>query len=220
MKHNVFSLTAVIVCFCITTLNAYSQVNNTVSDFIITAQRDTLYGKILSVKDNKLKFKNKDGNKIFKPTEVLKAYNSFTDKVYAPISIQIKANAVVKPVFAEIVQEGEIAIYAVEKMHNGSPRHRNYGIGNRELVMGPTGSISVKHYAVKKSTGDIAEIGNSAIDLFGKQTKKRADNLLKLIEDELVLSSNLQKEKSYSQDVFIRYITDYNKGRTSGKLSD
>ncbi|EEI90436.1 hypothetical protein HMPREF0765_4023 [Sphingobacterium spiritivorum ATCC 33300] len=33
---------------------------------------------------------------------------------------------------------------------------------------------------------------------------------MKLIEDESVLSQSLAREKSYNQDVFIRYIADYN----------
>lgn len=212
MKYNALSLTAVIVCFCIMVSNAYSQVQTPVADYIITMQGDTLYGKIRSLKANKLKFESENGNKVYKPTEVIRAYNASANKIYIPSSVQstMEKTAVVKPVFAELVQEGEIAIYAFEKMYNGSPRHRNYGVGNRETVMGPTASISVKYYAVKKSTGEIVEIANSAMDLFGKQTKKRADNLLKLIEDESVLSQSLAREKSYNQDVFIRYIADYN----------
>ncbi|MGJ1391936.1 hypothetical protein ACR78F_16290 [Sphingobacterium spiritivorum] len=217
MKYNAFSLTAIIVCFCIMILNAYSQVQTPVADYIITMQGDTLYGKIRSLKDNKLRFESKNGTKVYKPAEVFRAYNTSASKIYAPSSVEstMEKTAVVKPVFAELVQEGEIAIYAFEKMYNGSPRHRNYGIGYRDTVMGPTASISVKYYAVKKSTGEIVEIANSAMDLFGKQTKKRADNLLKLIEDEAVLSQSLAREKSYNQDVFIRYIADYNKLKIS-----
>ncbi|SUJ30545.1 Uncharacterised protein [Sphingobacterium spiritivorum] len=222
MKYNAFSLTAVIVCFCIMISNAYSQVKTPVTDYIITMKGDTLYGKIRSLKDNKLKFESENGNKVYKPAEVFRAYNASVNKIYTPSSVQstMEKTAVVKPVFAELVQEGEIAIYAFEKMYNGSPRHRNYGIGNRETVMGPTASMSVKYYAAKKSTGEIVEIANSAMDLFGKQTKKRAENLLKLIEDESVLSQILAREKSYNQDVFIRYIADYNKLKISQSSLD
>ncbi|EFK56914.1 hypothetical protein U0038_09450 [Sphingobacterium spiritivorum] len=202
--------------------NAYSQAQTRVEDYIITMQGDTLYGKIRSLKDNKLRFESKNGIKVYKPAEVSRAYNASGNKIYASSSVQstMEKTAVVKPVFAELIQEGEIAIYAFEKVYNGSPRHRNYGVGNRGTVMGPTASISVKYYAVKKSTGEIVEIANSGMDLFGKQTKKRAENLLKLIEDEAVLSQSLAREKSYNQDVFIRYIADYNKLKISQRNLD
>ncbi|MBD1432340.1 hypothetical protein H8B06_05850 [Sphingobacterium sp. DN00404] len=195
-------------------------------DYVVTMERDTIFGKITSVTDKKLKIKTATTKRTFRPNEVFRAMDN--KKVYAPSRVEYglervpgiepklyhfsERKATKPPTFAEVITDGEIVLYYFIKT---STAMAPAGFAGGQHMPGMFFTSNQKNYfAIKKSTGDAIEIKKSGFYLFGNMSKKKiAINLAKLIEDEAEWMKKFEEEDSLNLDRFIEYIEGYNKLR-------
>lgn len=221
----IFSRTLILLCF-ISTLSLQAQDKQKPMDYLVLMNADTVYGKISSVKDHKLKFEDQQNQKlIFTPDQVYRAYWETKKKVYAPSFVenglepvpgtspqtyQITKAYDAEPTFAEVLVDGEIMAYYVSELHFGGGGGMMIGTGGAGPMIGIGFSKSKYAYAVKKATGEVIEINSNTNGLFSNSKKKRTLTLGRLINDEPELFAAFEKEQKYNYDVFIRYIIKYN----------
>jgi len=202
------------------------QVNEKKADYLVLMNADTLYGKISSVKDRKLKFENLQKEKLtFTPDQVFRAYWQSKKKVYAPSYVengldpvpgtspqiyQVRKAQDLEPTFAEVLVDGEIMAYYVSELHFGGSGGMMIGSGGAAPMIGVGFTKSKYAYALKKATGEVIEINSNSSGLFSGNKKKRTLTLGRLINDEPELFAEFEKEQKYNYDVFIRYIMRYN----------
>ena len=219
-------LTALIFSSCVgISITAKAQEVTKNLDYVVLMNADTLYGKISSIKDHKLKFENQQKEKLtFEPGDVYRAYWQSKKKVYAPSYVEdglevvpgtspkmyrIQKGLSQDPTFAEVLADGEIIAYYVSETKVGGGAGIAIGGGG-----GTMGSIMVnkyKHaYALKKTTGEVIEINSNHNGLFSDVKKKRPITFGKLINDEPELFAEFENEKKYDYDLFIKYIMRYN----------
>ncbi|WP_454879240.1 hypothetical protein [Sphingobacterium detergens] len=195
-------------------------------DYLILMNADTLYGKISSVKDRKLKFENLQKEKLtFTPDQVFRAYWQSKKKVYAPSYVengldpvpgtspqtyQVRKAQDLEPTFAEVLVDGEIMAYFVSELHFGGSGGMMIGSGGAAPMIGVGFTKSKYAYALKKATGEVIEINSNSSGLFSGNKKKRILTLGRLINDEPELFAEFEKEQKYNYDVFIKYIMRYN----------
>jgi len=195
-------------------------------DYLVLMNADTLYGKISSVKDRKLKFENLQKEKLtFTPDQVFRAYWQSKKKVYAPSYVengldpvpgtspqtyQVRKAQDLEPTFAEVLVDGEIMAYFVSELHFGGSGGMMIGSGGAAPMIGVGFTKSKYAYALKKATGEVIEINSNSSGLFSGNKKKRILTLGRLINDEPELFAEFEKEQKYNYDVFIRYIMRYN----------
>jgi hypothetical protein len=191
-------------------------------DYVITMKGDTIYGKIGSVKSNKVKIFVDTEKKIYYPPQLYRIYNHKKEKHYATSFIELgiekirdsdpkmyvikeKVKLKKKPLFTEILHDGEIIVYNFRKQSGGGMI-----MGANGTMMNGFSSSSNCYYALKRSTGEIAELKISGL-LIGKMSKKnRYLNLAKMIADEPELVAKLENEEKLNYDVFSNYIKEYN----------
>ncbi|WP_313154517.1 hypothetical protein [Sphingobacterium multivorum] len=219
-------LTAVILSSYVgISMTARAQEGTNKSDYVVLMNADTLYGKISSVKDQKLKFENLQKEKLtFGPSEVYRVYWQSKKKVYAPSYVEdglevvpgtspkmyrIQKGLNQEPAFAEVLADGEIiAYYVSETKINGGA---GVAIGGGAGTMGNIMVNKYKHaYALKKSTGEVVEINSNHNGWFSDVKKKRPILFAKLINDEPELFAEFENEQKYDYDLFIKYIMRYN----------
>lgn len=195
-------------------------------DYLVLMNADTLYGKISSVKDRKLKFENLQKEKLtFTPDQVFRAYWQSKKKVYAPSYVengldpvpgtspqtyQVRKAQDLEPTFAEVLVDGEIMAYFVSELHFGGSGGMMIGSGGAAPMIGVGFTKSKYAYALKKATGEVIEINSNSSGLFSGNKKKRILTLGRLINDEPELFAEFEKEQKYNYDVFIKYIMKYN----------
>ncbi|MNE12487.1 hypothetical protein D3C87_998770 [compost metagenome] len=195
-------------------------------DYLILMNADTLYGKISSVKDRKLKFETLQKEKLtFTPDQVFRAYWQSKKKVYAPSYVengldpvpgtspqtyQVRKAQDLEPTFAEVLVDGEIMAYFVSELHFGGSGGMMIGSGGAAPMIGVGFTKSKYAYALKKATGEVIEINSNSSGLFSGNKKKRILTLGRLINDEPELFAEFEKEQKYNYDVFIKYIMRYN----------
>ncbi|WP_223584244.1 hypothetical protein [Sphingobacterium sp. GVS05A] len=195
-------------------------------DYLVLMNADTLYGKISSVKDRKLKFENLQKEKLtFTPDQVFRAYWQSKKKVYAPSYVengldpvpgtspqtyQVRKAQDLEPTFAEVLVDGEIMAYFVSELHFGGSGGMMIGSGGAAPMIGVGFTKSKYAYALKKATGEVIEINSNSSGLFSGNKKKRILTLGRLINDEPELFAEFEKEQKYNYDVFIKYIMRYN----------
>jgi len=195
-------------------------------DYLVLMNADTLYGKISSVKDSKLKFENLQKEKLtFTPDQVFRAYWQSKKKVYAPSYVengldpvpgtspqtyQVRKAQDLEPTFAEVLVDGEIMAYFVSELHFGGSGGMMIGSGGAAPMIGVGFTKSKYAYALKKATGEVIEINSNSSGLFSGNKKKRILTLGRLINDEPELFAEFEKEQKYNYDVFIKYIMRYN----------
>lgn len=196
-------------------------------DYVVTMERDTVFGEITSVKDGKLKMKMVDGKRTFRPGEVYRAF--YGEETYAPSYIEnglervpgVKPNLYRistrktkrPPTFAEVIADGEIVLYYFKKTRSGPIMAVPYA--GAVPTAGMSFPSSQKNYfALKKSTGEAIEIRKSGFYILGNMSKKKiAINLAKLIEDEPEWMKKFEEEDKLDLARFIEYIEGYNKLR-------
>lgn len=191
-------------------------------DYVITMKGDTIYGEIGSVKSNKVKMLVDSEKKTYYPPQLYRIYNHKKEKHYATSFIEVgiekirdsdpkmyvikeKVKLKKKPLFTEILHDGDIIVYNFRKQSGGG------------MIMGANGKMmngfstsSNYYYALKRSTGEIAELKISGL-LIGKMSKKnRYLNLAKMIADEPELAAKLENEEKLHYDLFSNYIREYN----------
>ncbi|OOG15780.1 hypothetical protein BWD42_24190 [Sphingobacterium sp. CZ-UAM] len=217
------------VCFSFFLLSStviHAQVTETNSDYLVLMNADTLYGKISSVKDRKLKFESLQKEKLtFTPDQVFRAYWKSKKKVYAPSYVenglepvpgtspqtyQIRKTPDLEPTFAEVLVDGEIMAYYVSELHFGGSGGMMIGSGGAAPMIGVGFTKSKYAYALKKATGEVIEINSNSSGLFSSSKKKRTLTLGRLINDEPELFAEFEKEQKYNYDIFIKYIMRYN----------
>ena len=194
-------------------------------DYLVLMNADTIYGKISSIKDHRLKFENQQKEKLtFQPGDVYRAYWQSKRKVYAPSYVEnglevvpgtspemyrIRKGLSQGPTFAEVLVDGEIMAYYVSETKVGAGA--GVAIGGGGGTMGNIMVTKYKHaYALKKSTGEVIEINSNHNGLFSDVKKKRPIIFGKLINDEPELFAEFENEKKYDYDLFITYIMRYN----------
>lgn len=203
-----------------------AQKNEQKEDWLVLMNADTLYGKITSVKDRRLKFENEHKEKLtFTPDQVFRAYWQSKKKVYAPSYVengleavpgtspqvyQIRRDYDLEPTFAEVLVDGEIMAYYVSELNFGGEGGMMIGSGGAFPMVGLSINKSKRAYALKKATGEVIEISNNTNGLFSGSKKKRTITFGKLINDEPVLFAEFEKEQKYNYDVFIKYLMRYN----------
>lgn len=218
---NVFIL---YIFFSTTTL--WAQGDQKKLDYLVLMNADTLYGKISSVKDRKLKFEDQEKEKLtFAPDQVYRAYWRSKKKVYAPSYVenglepvpgtspqtyQVRKTPDLEPTFAEVLVDGEIMAYFVSELHFGGSGGMMIGGGGAAPMIGVGFTKSKYAYALKKATGEVIEINSNSNGPFSSNKKKRALTLGRLINDEPELFAEFEKEQKYNYDVFIKYIMRYN----------
>ncbi|MDR2275209.1 MAG: hypothetical protein LBF27_30135 [Sphingobacterium sp.] len=225
--RQVSNLGIVFLCFFfLVSTGMHAQVIEKDKDYLILMNADTLYGKISSVKDRKLKFENLQKEKLtFTPDQVYRAYWQAKKKVYAPSYVenglepvpgtspqtyQVRKAPELEATFAEVLVDGEIMAYFVSELHFGGSGGMMIGSGGAGPMIGVGFSKSKYAYALKKATGEVIEINSNANGLFSNNKKKRTVTLGRLINDEPELFAEFEKEQKYNYDVFIKYIMRYN----------
>lgn len=220
-------LTAVILSSCASILmTASAQEGTKKLDYVVLMNADTLYGKISSIKDHKLKFENQQKKKLtFTPDQVFRAYWESKRKVYAPSYVenglepvqgtspqvfQIGRYYTEEPTFAEVLVDGEIMVYYVSNLNLGGGGGMMFGTGGGGTMLSIGVSKSKYAYALKKSTGEVIEINSNTNGLFSNSKKKRTIALGRLINDEPELFAEFENEKKYDYDLFIKYVMRYN----------
>ncbi|WP_343321014.1 hypothetical protein [Sphingobacterium multivorum] len=220
-------LTAVILSSCASILmTASAQEGTKKLDYVVLMNADTLYGKISSIKDHKLKFENQQKEKLtFTPDQVFRAYWESKRKVYAPSYVenglepvqgtspqvfQIGRYYTEEPTFAEVLVDGEIMVYYVSNLNLGGGGGMMFGTGGGGTMLSIGVSKSKYAYALKKSTGEVIEINSNTNGLFSNSKKKRTIALGRLINDEPELFAEFENEKKYDYDLFIKYVMRYN----------
>ncbi len=232
-------LTAVILSSCVgISITAHAQEVAKNLDYLVLMNADTLYGKISSVKDQKLKFENQQKEKLtFEPGDIYRVYWQSKKKVYAPSYVEdglevvpgtspkmyrIQRGLNQNPTFAEVLADGEIMAYYVSetKVSGGA----GIAIGGGAGTMGNIMVNKYKHaYALKKSTGEVVEINSNHNGWFSDVKKKRPIIFAKLINDEPELFAAFENEKKYDYDLFIKYIMRYNelqKGKSAPESTE
>lgn len=221
----IFSRAVILLCI-ISAHSLRAQDKQKPMDYLVLMNADTVYGKISSVKDHKLKFEDQQHQKLtFAPDQVYRAYWESKKKVYAPSFVenglepvpgtspqtyQIAKSYDVEPTFAEVLVDGEIMAYYVSELHFGGGGGMMIGTGGTGPMIGIGFSKSKYAYALKKATGEVIEINSNTNGLFSNSKKKRTLTLGRLINDEPELFAEFEKEQKYNYDVFIRYIMKYN----------
>lgn len=221
----IFSRAVILLCI-ISAHSLRAQDKQKPMDYLVLMNADTVYGKISSVKDHKLKFEDQQNQKLtFTPNQVYRAYWESKKKVYAPSFVenglepvpgtspqtyQIAKSYDVEPTFAEVLVDGEIMAYYVSELHFGGGGGMIIGTGGAGPMIGIGFSKSKYAYALKKATGEVIEINSNTNGLFSNSKKKRTLTLGRLINDEPELFAEFEKEQKYNYDVFIRYIMKYN----------
>ncbi|WP_367329811.1 hypothetical protein [Sphingobacterium multivorum] len=230
-------LTAVILSSCASILmTASAQEAAKKLDYVVLMNADTLYGKISSIKDHKLKFENQQKEKLtFTPDQVFRAYWESKRKVYAPSYVenglepvqgtspqvfQIGRYYTEEPTFAEVLVDGEIMVYYVSNLNLGGGGGMMFGTGGGGTMLSIGVSKSKYAYALKKSTGEVIEINSNTNGLFSNSKKKRTIALGRLINDEPELFAEFENEKKYDYDLFIKYIMRYNELQLSKTSSE
>jgi hypothetical protein len=220
-------LTAVILSTCTSIfMTAHAQEVAKKLDYLVLMNADTLYGKISSIKDHKLKFENQQKEKLtFTPGQVFRAYWESKRKVYAPSYVenglepvqgtspqvfQIGRYYTEEPTFAEVLVDGEIMVYYVSNLNLGGGGGMMFGTGGGGTMLSIGVSKSKYAYALKKSTGEVIEINSNTNGLFSNSKKKRTIALGRLINDEPELFAEFENEKKYDYDLFIKYVMRYN----------
>ncbi|KKO91214.1 hypothetical protein AAW12_11920 [Sphingobacterium sp. Ag1] len=205
-------------------------------DYVVLMNADTLYGKISSIKDHKLKFENQQKEKLtFTPDQVFRAYWESKRKVYAPSYVenglepvqgtspqvfQIGRYYTEEPTFAEVLVDGEIMVYYVSNLNLGGGGGMMFGTGGGGTMLSIGVSKSKYAYALKKSTGEVIEINSNTNGLFSNSKKKRTIALGRLINDEPELFAEFENEKKYDYDLFIKYVMRYNELQLSKTSSE
>ncbi|WP_182983150.1 hypothetical protein [Sphingobacterium sp. UME9] len=230
-------LTAVLLSSCVgISMTARAQEGTNKSDYVVLMNADTLYGKISSIKDHKLKFENQQKEKLtFTPDQVFRAYWESKRKVYAPSYVenglepvqgtspqvfQIGRYYTEEPTFAEVLVDGEIMVYYVSNLNLGGGGGMMFGTGGGGTMLSIGVSKSKYAYALKKSTGEVIEINSNTNGLFSNSKKKRTIALGRLINDEPELFAEFEKEKKYDYDLFIKYLMRYNEIQSSNASSE
>ncbi|WP_293955992.1 MULTISPECIES: hypothetical protein [unclassified Sphingobacterium] len=230
-------LTAVILSTCTSIfMTAHAQEVAKKLDYVVLITADTLYGKISSIKDHKLKFENQQKEKLtFTPDQVFRAYWESKRKVYAPSYVenglepvqgtspqvfQIGRYYTEEPTFAEVLVDGEIMVYYVSNLNLGGGGGMMFGTGGGGTMLSIGVSKSKYAYALKKSTGEVIEINSNTNGLFSNSKKKRAIALGRLINDEPELFAEFENEKKYDYDLFIKYVMRYNELQLSKTSSE
>lgn len=230
-------LTAVILSSCASILmTASAQEATKKLDYVVLMNADTLYGKISSIKDHKLKFENQQKEKLtFTPDQVFRAYWESKRKVYAPSYVenglepvqgtsaqvfQIGRYYTEEPTFAEVLVDGEIMVYYVSNLNLGGGGGMMFGTGGGGTMLSIGVSKSKYAYALKKSTGEVIEINSNTNGLFSNSKKKRTIALGRLINDEPELFAEFENEKKYDYDLFIKYVMRYNELQLSKTSSE
>ncbi|WP_313490936.1 hypothetical protein [Sphingobacterium multivorum] len=220
-------LTAVILSSCVgISITAHAQEVAKNLDYLVLMNADTLYGKISSVKDQKLKFENQQKEKLtFEPGDIYRVYWQSKKKVYAPSYVenglepvqgtspqvfQIGRYYTEEPTFAEVLVDGEIMVYYVFNLNLGGGGGMMFGTGGGGTMLSIGISKSKYAYALKKSTGEVIEISSNTNELFSNSKKKRTIALGRLINDEPELFAEFENEKKYDYDLFIKYVMRYN----------
>ncbi|MGF7024321.1 hypothetical protein [Sphingobacterium sp. HSC-15S19] len=220
-------LTAVFFsCFASILMTARAQEAAKKLDYLVLMNADTLYGKISSIKDHKLKFENQQKEKLtFAPGQVFRAYWESKRKVYAPSYVenglepvqgtspqvfQIGRYYTEEPTFAEVLVDGEIMVYYVFNLNLGGGGGMMFGTGGGGTMLSIGISKSKYAYALKKSTGEVIEISSNTNEIFSNSKKKRTIALGRLINDEPELFAEFENEKKYDYDLFIKYVMRYN----------
>lgn len=230
-------LTAVILSSYVgISMTARAQEGTNKSDYVVLMNADTLYGKISSIKDHKLKFENQQKEKLtFTPDQVFRAYWESKRKVYAPSYVenglepvqgtspqvfQIGRYYTEEPTFAEVLVDGEIMVYYVSNLNLGGGGGMMFGTGGGGTMLSIGVSQSKYAYALKKSTGEVIEINSNTNGLFSNSKKKRTIALGRLINDEPELFAEFENEKKYDYDLFIKYVMRYNELQLSKTSSE
>ena len=226
MKIVLVLSSAFMLCFFFSTTLLWAQGDLKKLDYLILMNADTLYGKISSVKDRKLKFENQQKEKLtFTPDQVYRAYWQTKKKVYAPSYVEkglevvpgtspkmyrIQKGTDQDPTFAEVLSDGEIMAYYVSELKFSGGAAVNVSGGGAGMM--PTIMVNKNKYAyaLKKGTGEVAEINSNNNGLFSNAKKKRQITFTQLINDEPALLAEFEKEQKYNYDVFIKYIMRYN----------
>ncbi|WP_293942899.1 MULTISPECIES: hypothetical protein [unclassified Sphingobacterium] len=226
MKIVLVLSSAFMLCFFFSTTLLWAQGDLKKLDYLILMNADTLYGKITSVKDHKLKFENQQKEKLtFTPDQVYRAYWQTKKKVYAPSYVEKGLEPVpgtspqtyrvrmandLEPTFAEVLVDGEIMAYFISELHFGGSGGMMIGSGGAAPMIGVGFTKSKYAYALKKATGEVIEINSNSNGLFSNNKKKRTLTLGRLINDEPELFAEFEKEQKYNYDVFVKYIVRYN----------
>lgn len=226
MKIVLVLSSAFMLCFFFSTTLLWAQGDLKKLDYLILMNADTLYGKITSVKDRKLKFENQQKEKLtFTPDQVYRAYRQTKKKVYAPSYVEKGLEPVpgtspqtyrvrmandIEATFAEVLVDGEIMAYFISELHFGGSGGMMIGSGGAAPMIGVGFTKSKYAYALKKATGEVIEINSNSNGLFSNNKKKRTLTLGRLINDEPELFAEFEKEQKYNYDVFVKYIVRYN----------
>lgn len=204
-------------------------------DYVITMKGDTIVGKITSVKPKKLAIKTATSKMSFKVEEIYIASDNRKQKQYAPSRLgaahaleripdiepevyRISAKTKTKrPLFAEVIIDGEIAIYSFERSYGYAGNFGAGGVGGVGFSAAPAGGFTHTFYfAIKKSTGEIIKIKKSGIVIdTGKLKKKTVRDMAKLLEDEPEWLQRFEKEEKLSFDRLVDYIIGYNELRAA-----
>jgi hypothetical protein len=188
------------------------------NDFYIDINHDTIYGDFGHNNNGKITFKA-SGKKIkLDPARVYRVYDARDDRWYAPSYIQ---NCIVriknsepkmymiseqrrqtaKPLFAEVVTDGAIVVYAFVKNSTMSGGPNGF----------PTTNSSLRVYALKRATNEIVELKKTGPVLFftvnGTKIKNDQSNFF---SDVPGLAEEIAKQPVVKYDYMIECIKRYN----------
>ncbi|MEJ5054484.1 hypothetical protein [Sphingobacterium sp. MYb382] len=234
-KQKLYKINAPLLIIALIALQSFATVNlckaqkdYSKDGYIVFMQGDTLRGKILSVKKNQVAID--DGKQVqeFLSDQVYRVNNLKKGKMYAPTFLaksseptggarpgfyRVKTEKLKAPTFAELVVDGEIAVYYFA--------NTNFSLGGGASIYGgsfgggiiPSLAIGVAKskfwLAIKKSTDEIIVLKSSNDGLFFSD-KDKALNLIDLMEETPTLQDALANERKVNYNIFINYIKQYN----------
>ncbi|WDF67311.1 hypothetical protein PQ465_13455 [Sphingobacterium oryzagri] len=195
----------------------------TTNDFFITTKQDTVYGELRSYKEGRIKFKIDGKNQKLDPHKTYRVYEAKENRWYAPSYIE---NCIVriegsqpkmyrisesrrktaKPLFAEVITDGAIVVYAFEKKQ----------MMGREVIMvgaygGPITHYSRRIYALKRATNEIVELKKTGPVLYIRVNSTKIKNdQSNLFADFPELVEEIAKQPSINYDYMLECINRYN----------
>lgn len=195
-----------------------------IKDYYVNLKNDTIYGEFASLANGRIKFKV-DGKKLtLDPKETYRVYNSEKSKLYAATYIQKclvkiegsdpkmykiseRLRKIEKPLFAEVVTDGEIVVYNFDvKQFVGSGGMVGMGVGGFNSM-----HTSDQFYALKKSSNEILELRKTGpILYFNVSVSKISKNLDAFFDGNSEILDAIEKEPKIKYEFLLEQIKKYN----------
>lgn len=196
--------------------------------YIVFMEGDTLRGRILSAKNTHVAIDNGQQAQEFLAEKVYRVYDLRKNKVYAPTFLakssepmagarpgyyRVKTEKLKAPTFAQLLEDGEIAVYYFSNTNLGIGGGASIFAGSGGGGILPSIALNVSKtklwLAIKKKTDEIIVLKSSNADFYVSDNDK-ANNLINLMDETPNLQEALVKERKVNFKVFMDYIKQYN----------